>query len=109
MSLIWATRGRSWGFRFLRDGGFADPLPTYDAAFAGIEPGPRAFQRTGTTIAVRFPDPAGRRDSAGRIIPHELVVFPPLSNQIATLDDAMQVAWPLLSEEYASVWDSDSI
>ena len=26
MSLIWATRGRTWGFRFLLNGGFADPL-----------------------------------------------------------------------------------
>ena len=34
MSLIWATRGRTWGFRFLRDGGFPDPLPVYDLAFS---------------------------------------------------------------------------
>ena len=25
MTLIWATRGRTWGFRFLRDGGFEEP------------------------------------------------------------------------------------
>ena len=85
MTLIWATRGRTWGFRFLRDGGFADPLPKYDAAFAGIGVGPTAYQRVGTTVAVRFPDPHGRKDSAGRLIPHELVVFAPLSNQIETV------------------------
>ena len=37
MTLIWATRGRTWGFRFLRDGGLEDPLDTYEEAFAGIE------------------------------------------------------------------------
>lgn len=107
MTLIWATRGRTWGFRFLRDGGLADPLPTYDNSFAGISAGPRAYLRVGTTVAVRFPDPYGRRDSAGRIIPHELVLFSPLSHQIETVDDAMEKVWPLLADEYGSVWDSD--
>ena len=51
MSLIWATRGRTWGFRFLRDGGFEDPLPVYDSAFAGIESGPSAIHRVGGTVA----------------------------------------------------------
>ncbi len=37
MNLIWATRGRSWGFRFLLDGGYSDPLPVYEKAFAGAE------------------------------------------------------------------------
>lgn len=107
MSLIWATRGRNWGFRFLRDGGFADPLPVYDAAFAGIEPGPRAFRRVGTTVAVRLPDPSGRKDAAGRLIPHEFVVFAPLSHQVDTVDDALELLWPRFADEYETVWDSD--
>jgi len=107
MTLLWATRGRTWGFRFVRDGGFADPLPTYDAAFVGIDAGPSACHRIGTTVAVRFPDPNGRRDSAGRVIPHELVVFPPLSRQIETVDDALEKVWPLVAVECESVWDSD--
>ena len=28
--LIWATRGRSWGFRFLLKGGLSDPLMAYE-------------------------------------------------------------------------------
>ena len=108
MTLIWATRGRNWGFRFLRDGGFADPLPEYDAAFAGIGTGTSAYYRVGTTVAVRFPDPLGRKDSAGRVIPHELVVFPPLSNQVETVDDALEKVWPLVAEEYETAWNSDS-
>lgn len=107
MTLIWATRGRTWGFRFLRDGGFADPLPEYDAAFAGIGGSPSACQRLGMTVAVRFPDPSGRADSAGRIIPHELVVFPPLAYQIDTVDDALEKVWPLVAAEYERLWNSD--
>src|SRR5690606_6305373 len=33
-NLVWATRGRSWGFRFLLNGGLSDPLPTYERIFA---------------------------------------------------------------------------
>ncbi|SOC56446.1 hypothetical protein SAMN05421879_107188 [Ornithinimicrobium cerasi] len=107
MTLIWATRGRNWGFRFLRDGGLADPLPTYDGAFAGIGTGTSAYKRVGTTVAVRFPDPAGRKDSAGRVIPHDLVVLPPLSSDVHSVEDALQRVWPLLAEEFERTWDSD--
>lgn len=108
MRLIWATRGRNWGFRFLRDGGFADPLPAYDAAFAGIEAGPSAFQRVGTTVAVRLPDPLGRRDAAGRPIPHEFVVFSPLAEQVDTVGDVLELLWPRFADEYEALWDADA-
>lgn len=107
MSLIWATRGRTWGFRFLRSGGFDDPLPPYDAAFADIGAGQSVFRRVGTTVAARFQDPSGRKDSAGRPIPHELVIFPPLSDQIDNVADVLEQIWPLVAEEYESIWDSE--
>ena len=107
MSFIWATRGRTWGFRFLRSGGFDDPLPPYDAAFADIDASPSAFRRVGTTVAVRFPDPSGRNDSAGRPIPHEFVVLRPLSDQINDVAGALERIWPLVADEYETVWDSD--
>ena len=37
VNLIWATRGRTWGFRFLLDGEYASPLATYESAFVGTE------------------------------------------------------------------------
>lgn len=109
MTYIWATRGREWGFRFLRDGGFEDPLPHYDAAFAGIAAGPRSYRRVGSTVAVRFPDPGGRMDAAGRVIPHDFVFYPPLADQIATVEDALEKIWPLLAREYEKVWDTTSM
>lgn len=107
MILIWATRGRRWGFRFLLDGGFTDPLPEYDAAFAGTDGGPTACRPVGTAVAVRFPDPSGRKDSAGRLIPHELVIYPPLAEQIHTVEDALEKVWPLVAEQYEKAYDSD--
>ena len=105
MNLVWATRGRSWGFRFLRDGGFPDPLPVYDRAFAGTEGESRTCRRVDTQVALRFPDPAGRSDEVGRTIPHDIVVLPPFANEILSIDDGQRIIWPLLADAFAILWD----
>jgi len=81
VSLIWATRGRVWGFRFLRNDASRDPLALYDTAFAGVEERPEACRRVAATgvqpamVALRFPDPEGRRDRAGRVNQDGFVVL----------------------------------
>ncbi|MEU4419647.1 hypothetical protein AB0F81_03415 [Actinoplanes sp. NPDC024001] len=108
MSLIWATRGRTWGFRFLLKGGFEDPLPEYDAAFSGAGDDPEICHRAGARVALRFPDPQGRKDAAGRVIPHEFVVSGPLTEQIATVEDGFRVIWgrPEVAGEFERIWQS---
>lgn len=86
MRFIWATRGHDWGFTFINDGGLADPLPTYEAAFSGADP---------TLTALRLPDPEGRTDRAGRRIEHDFVLFDP---EDATDPGAI---WQQVAEEYA--------
>lgn len=103
-SLIWATRGRTWGFRFLRDGGLTDPLPAYEVAFAGAENERSLYRRVGGTVAVRFPDPDGRSDFAGRTITHEFVLFPPLSDSVNSLEDAVRLFQGSFATEYANAW-----
>ena len=58
---IWATRGRTWGFRFLRKGGLVDPLGVYEATFSKVGDQPEAWRRVADKVALRFPDPDGRR------------------------------------------------
>ena len=41
-SVIWATRGRTWGFRFLLDAGLSDPLADYERAFGDLRGAPTA-------------------------------------------------------------------
>lgn len=106
--LIWATRGRSWGFRFLLDGGLSDPLPEYERVFAELDDATASWHRTGRTVAVRFPDPMTRRDASGRLIPHEFVVFGDLANDVASVEDALRLVWPLVKDAYARVWDADA-
>lgn len=105
MRLIWATRGRSWGFRFLLDGGYPDPLPTYESAFAGTEGEPTVCRRVDGHVALRFLDPLGRRDKAGRVIPHDIVVLPPLADEVHSLEDGRRLIWPRLAGAFDRVWD----
>ena len=105
MKIIWATRGRTWGFRFLRDGGFPDPLVEYDAVFSGLEDEPEVCRRVGEKVALRFPDPEGRQDVAGRVIPHDFVVFPPLADGIDSVEDGLRLVWRPVAEEFMRVWE----
>ncbi|NVM96170.1 hypothetical protein [Arthrobacter wenxiniae] len=104
MSLMWATRGRFWGLRFLRTGGFTDPLPVYDDVFSGVGDESEIWRRVGDKGALRFPDPLGRRDRAGRMIPHDFVVFGPLADEIDSVEDGLRRVWPQVADEFAQIW-----
>lgn len=110
MRFIWLTRGREWGFRFLERGGLEDPLLDYEAAFAGFEDASEVCELVGDRLALRFPDPLGRRDAAGRVIPHDFVLFPPDSSGIRTLEQGMQLVWqlPQVAGRFAREWDVKS-
>ena len=106
MRLIWATRGRTWGFRFLDRGGFADPLATYDEAFAGLEGERTICRRQSEKLVVRFPDPEGRTDSAGRAISHDFVLLAPPEDvdRIDSVNAAVREIWPVVAARYEQVW-----
>ena len=105
--LIWATRGRYWGFRFLLDGGLSDPLPEYERIFAGLGDEPTVWRPVAGKGALRFPDPDGRRDAAGRVIPHDFVVSEDLAKDIQSAQDGLQQVWPLLEAAYGQVWAAE--
>ena len=105
MNLIWVTRGRTWGFRFLLDGGARDPLLAYDEVFSGLEGEPLICRRVADKLALRFPDPEGRRDAAGRVIPHEFVVSGPRAQAIDSVEDGLRQVWPLVADRFAQIWD----
>lgn len=103
-SLIWATRGRSWGFRFLRTGGLKDALPVYESQFEPAGDEPEVYLRSGSNVILRMVDPEGRKDAAGRNIPHEFVVPPPLAEEIHSVQDGVRLVWAPLAAEYAAIW-----
>lgn len=104
-TFIWATRGYSWGFRFLRSGGYTDPLPAYEAAFAGMADQREICMRVGDEVVLRFPDPEGRLDRARRPILHDFVIRPSKPGDELPLADAAQVAWETVSGDYDRLWN----
>jgi hypothetical protein len=104
VNLIWATRGRSWGFRFLLDGGLADPLASYEQAFAGLEDRDTVCRLTGGRLALRFPDPLDRKDVGGRTIPHDFVLLGSAAPLIDSVDEGVRRIWPLVADVFARVW-----
>lgn len=105
--LIWATRGSTWGFRFIRNGGLPDPLSTYESCFSGLGERPEGWRKVNGKVALRFLDPLGRKDSAGRVIPHDFVISPPLSEVIDSVDVGIIRVWPLVEDQFASIWELD--
>jgi len=105
MTFIWSTRGRTWGFRFLRDGGSPDPFVEYAKAFSGVEQEREVWRRADGVVALRFPDPGGLQDSAGRVIPQEFVLFGTLASQVNSVQDGIDKVWPTVSEEFQQIWN----
>lgn len=105
MKMIWATRGRNWGFRFLRNGGFSDPLPEYDKAFGGHSAELQLWLPRADSLTLRFPDPLERKDAAGRTIAHDFVVFNPAAGLMESFESAQQNVWADVAQEYSAVWD----
>lgn len=109
MSLIWATRGQAWGFCFLRDGGFEDPLTVYENAFSGVEGEEEICRHVGEKVVLRFPDPEGRRDRAGRTIPHDFVIFGDLADEIHSVAEGRRLIWPRVAAQFADDWSRPSV
>jgi hypothetical protein len=102
---IWATRGRTWGFRFLRKGGLDDPLDLYEETFSQVGDQSEAWCRIADNVALRFADPDGRQDVAGRVIPHDFVLLGSWADGINSFDEGRQRIWPEVAAEFESVWD----
>ena len=105
---IWATRGRSWGFRFLRTGGIADPLPVYERAFGDVSSDREVWRRGRKRAALRFPDPEGRRDESGRVIPHDFVLLGAWADTLTSMQDGRDRVWREVADEFGRVWAEDT-
>ena len=77
------------------NGGLSDPLLFYERSFADLEDEPAAYHRIAEVVALRFPDPLGRRDASGRVIPHEFVISGALGDRIESVADGLRQIWPL--------------
>ena len=110
--LIWLTRGRDWGFRFLSMGPFSPELvdELYKKVFG--ENGDGAKEAAGTiTIAhgeqvyhyaaYRFYDQCHEwRDVAGRAIPHEMIVVHESARIECSAKELMDCVRPFYARQF---------
>ncbi|MCC9195297.1 hypothetical protein QNO08_02980 [Arthrobacter sp. zg-Y820] len=77
----------------------------YEEAFAGAGAEPEVFHRVADMVALRFPDPLQRKDRAGRIIPHDFVLFGAEANDIGSVADGRRLVWQQVADEFSRVWE----
>lgn len=106
MIRLWATRGYSWGFRFLRQNIVGDPLPLYEGAFSLSQGEDECFHRFEGGVAIRFVDPEGRKDRSGREIVHDFVLDGAAVGRAASYDEVRDTVWKEVQEEYEALWES---
>lgn len=89
------------------NGGLSDPLAEYERVFADLKDEPTAWVQMAGRVGLRFPDPESRRDTAGRIIPHEFVILGPQSDRLQSLEAGKEWVWPRVAKAYERVWGAD--
>lgn len=110
MSFIWLARGYQWGFEFLEEGSQDDdswnPLTVYEDAFEPFIQQDEFCRRVSPErVALRMKDPEGRKDQAGRFIYHDFVLLADLAEKVDSVEDGVEIIWPLVADRYAEVWD----
>ena len=117
--ILWSSRGRDWGFQILRHPTIfeCEWLDVYKEVFGNSKDDEGFYLRTQVwigqskkveCIGIRFLDPELRCDSAGRVIPHEFIVFGQTSSFLEDNTDWVHWLWPIVSEEYAILYPMNS-
>lgn len=111
--ILWSSRGKDWGFRILQHPTTfeCDWLDVHKAVFANSKDDEGFYERTQVRIGliekkcvgIRFLDPELRCDSAGRVIPHEFIVFGQSSLALEDNTDWVHL-WPIVSAKYAILY-----
>lgn len=105
--VIHTTRGHSKGFTFLKTGGLKDALSTWEGSFGAADRNSREiFKKLADgKIAAAFDDPQGRKDFAGRLIPHQVVIPKSMAGDLNNLDDVKTKIWPLIKDQYDAFYE----
>jgi hypothetical protein len=106
--IIHATRSRTKGFQFRAKGGLSDPFMEWSKNDDGSSMGP-AFLRYGDRnekVVGTFLDPLGRKDQAGRVIPHTVILPEHLSKNVHNADDLFNKAWDLIKDDFDKFYDA---
>jgi hypothetical protein len=101
ITVMHLSRGKNKGFRFYNDGQSPSPLSEYDKGFEGHQESASHFKKYDGKIAATFLDPEGRKDRAGRPIPHQVIIPKSMADGIDNVNDVVTKIWPIIKEDYS--------
>lgn len=99
--ILHVSHGKKSVFTFYKRGGLQDPLSEYEKVFGTNEFQHNMFKRLNDgRVAASFRDPHNRKDHAGRMVEHQIIVPKSLSGKLNTITDVIQHIWPKLQDTY---------
>lgn len=102
-SIIHASRGKNVGNQFFQKGGTPDFFEHWSKAFEQVGGGATQgiFKHLPDgTIATSFADPLGRKDRAGRLILHDVLIPKVMASNVKNKDDVLKHIWPIVARFY---------
>jgi hypothetical protein len=106
-NILWSTSGRDWEFRFLLEPKQCDDWVAYHRSIVQPSTANETDVNHGSILSgsvlytsVVFLDPEGRKDSAGRVIPHEVAVI----GEHLDRDNLKNMLWEKLSSVYSQLY-----
>lgn len=110
VGIVHSARTKRKGFTFPQRGGLSDPFTEWsNAGFTSDGDSRNVFRRYGSRlekVAAEFDDPHGRLDQAGRLITHTVMLPEGMAKNVHTLEDVVNVAWPLIKDKFDAMYDS---
>lgn len=108
--IIHLARGKNVGLTFQRKGNTPDFADVFHKLGMNADGLPREFVRKvedgSGTILARMADPLSRRDFAGRLIQHDIVIPKSMASGIETLDDVRTKIYPKLKDTYDAFYEA---
>lgn len=105
--LIYGTRAKYHGFTLLKKGDTPDVLSIFEKGLGRDRLDVDNFfeKFDGGKIAASFLDLQGRKDFAGRVIPHMIIIPADKAQGINSIDDVKTKIWPTLEKTYQAFYD----
>lgn len=104
-NLMHFTRTKNRGFSVFNDGNHPKPMTMANKIMGDDWDTSDKLMDTDRGLGVLLTDPEGRKDRAGRDIPHLIIMPNSMRDEIRSVDDVREKVWPALKDDYAAVYD----
>lgn len=104
-NIAFFSKPKNRGFQIFNDGNHPKPLSLLDEVFGTKQDVRDELIDSPYGLGVTLSDPQGRKDRAGRTIPHVIIIPNSMRSDIRSVQDVQDKIWPLLEESYADRYE----